>query len=201
MATTAPDANHFSSLTVLIASAASASIAVFALFGSFLENLVPPYQDSKMAVGFATFGTAIALLALSLVMQRKLSVTSTRLVSLICAVLLLISTGLFGYYQNFTRTYVYRYPPASQPTESQTRHVRGELHENGNVIVGAKSIAQTVFELGGPDYVNSKGLLWTEASSLRIVSRIEMLFIILAMILTTTLFTAGIAVWRLTKRN
>ncbi len=199
MATTQQDTGHFSGLVAIIASAAAASVAVFTLFSSFLESLVPPYQDSKTAVGFATFGTAIALLALSLVMQRKLSTTSARLVSLVCVVLLFISVSLFGYYQDFTRTYVYRFPPASLASESQTRHVRGELHENGRSYVGDKAIAQAVFELGGPDYVNSKGLLWNEASSLKAVSRMEMLYIILAMLLTTTLFTAGLAVWRVAK--
>lgn len=150
-----------------------------------------------MAVSFATFGTAIALLLLSLVIRRKLTAATVRLVTLVCVIFLLASVSLFGYYQDLTRTYVYRYPPASQANESQIRHVRGELHENGRAYVGDKAIAQAVFELGGPDYVNSKGLLWSEASSLRAVGRMEMLYLVLAMLLTTTLFAAGLAVWRI----
>jgi hypothetical protein len=197
MATNKPAQGFYAALVAIIASAATASTGVFLLFGSFLENLVPPYQDSKMAVSFATFGTAIALLVLSLLIQKRLTTTSARVVSIICAVLLLTSIVLFGVHQDYTRTFVYRYPPSSLDKDTQERHVRGELHEKGQSYVGDKSVAQAVFELGGPDYVNSKGLLWSEASRLRVMSRMEMQYIVLAMLLTSSIFSAGIAVWRL----
>ena len=199
MATDKPAKSYYADLVALIASAAAASSAVFMLFGSFLENLVPPYQDSKMTVAFATFGTAGVLLTLSLSIQRKLTAARTRVISMVCAVLLITSVCLFVYYQDFTRTHVYRYPPASQASESQVRHIRGELHEKGRTYVGDKSIAQAVFELGGPTYVNSKGLLWNEASSLRAINRMEVMYIALSMLLTTTIFAAGMTVWRVGK--
>jgi hypothetical protein len=192
-----PAKGYYAGLIAIILSAAAASGTVFFLFDSFLESLVPPYGDSKQTVAFASFGTAIGLLILSLAIQKRLTAASTRMVCIICGVLLLLSIVLFGHFRDMSRTYVYRFPPSSLPLESQKLHIRGDLDEKGRDVVGNKTIAQAVYELGGPDFVNEKGLLWSEESRLARISRIEMEYIALAMLLTTALFTAALAVWRL----
>ena len=191
-----PAKGYYAGLIAIILSAAAASGAVFLLFDSFLERLVPPYDDSKQTVAFASFGTAIALLVLSIAMQKRLSTAANRSVSIVCGILLIVSMLFFIYFRDTTRTYVYRFPPRSQPTETQVLHIRGDLHEKGRARVGDKAVAQAVFELGGPDYVNSNGLLWNEESRLARIRSIESQYIFLAMLLTTTLFTAAIALWR-----
>lgn len=188
---------YYIGLGAIIASAAGASVAVFALFESFLETLVPPIDDNRQTVAFATFGTAILLLTLSLLIQKRLTSTTTRTVIGVCAVLLLCSVAQFGYFRDNARTYVYRFPPASQATTNQNMHIRGELHDRGRTYVGDKTVAQAVFELGGPDFVNSRGLLWSESSRLRTIGKLEMQYIVLAMSLTTALFTAALAIWRM----
>ena len=187
---------YYGGLVVIISSAVVASSAVFLLFDAFLERLVPPYEDSNQAVAFASFGTAIAHLVLSLALQKRLRAATTRAICVLCGVLLVMSILLFGYFRDTTRTYVYRIPPSSQPADSQTLHIRGNLHEIGRQRVGNMTVARAVFDLGGPDFVNSKGLLWSEESRLARIGQIERQYVVLAMLLTTTLFTAAIAVWR-----
>lgn len=202
MVTRASQSNSFfGGLIAIIASAAAASTAVFLLFDSFLTTLIPPFEDSRQTVAFATFGTAIALLALSLVIQRKLSAIRARTIAISCGLLLAAAAVLFLHFRDNTRTYVYRYPPASISHEGQKLHIRGKLHELGEKYVENKTVAQAVFELGGPDYVSSKGLLWREADRLSAISYMERLYVALAMLLTTGLFTAGLAVWRQQERK
>jgi hypothetical protein len=201
MATARPTVHgYFAELWLIMLSAALASGAVFGLFNSFLEKLVPPFEDSTQTTAFCSFGTAVMLLGLSLLIHKKLSQVSARIVALGCIVLLTGAVVLFFHFRDVTRTYVYRYPPSSVASSSQTLNVRGELHEQGRQYVQNKSIAQAVSELGGPDYVNGKGLLWSEAARLAAIDRMERLYVYLTMTLTTAFFSVGLAVWKFRER-
>lgn len=192
-----PVKGYYAGLIAIISAAAAASTTVFFLFGSFLEKVLPPFGDSELTVGFATFGTATLLLVLSLAIQKKLSAAATRTVIGACTGLLFCSAALFVYFQDTTRTYTYRFPPQSQQSPEQRLHFRGDLHEKGREYVGNKTVAQAVFELGGPDFVNSRGLLWSEEARLRQISKIQSLYILLTALLTTAVFSAALALWRL----
>lgn len=180
----------------ILTSAVAAVTLVFGLFSSILANLVPPIDNSQQTVGFVSFGTVIVLLILTLLIRKRLTGIQTRTVATASAALFLIALTIYFPFRDFTRAYVYRFPPASAPHKNQTFHIRGELHEKGLDRVKDMTVAQAVYQLGGPDQVNSMGILWHEKSRLHIISKMERYYVALIMFLTTALFSAGLAVWR-----
>ncbi len=181
----------------IVTSAVAAVGVVFGLFNSLLTELVPPIDNSQQTVGFASLGTVIVLLVLSLLIRRKLTAVQTRTLAVFTCLLFLLAVLVYFPYRDFSRTYIYRYPPSSQAHSGQTLHIRGELHEKGRERVKGMALAEAVNQLGGPDDVNAMGILWTEDSRLKVISTLERYYVALIMLLTTALFSAALAVWRL----
>ena len=186
----------YDGLLAVIGSAVAAVGIVFGLFNSLLSELVPPIDDGQQTVGIASFGTAVLLLALTLVMRKRISVASARAIATAAALLFLAALLLYFMFSDLTRTYVYRYPPASTSSPSQTRHIRGDIHSAGLALVKNATVAQAVYQLGGPDVVNSSGVLWREDSRISISGKLQRLYVALTMLLTGAIFVAGLAVWR-----
>lgn len=186
----------FAGLRGVLSSAVSAVALVFGLFNSFLKDLVPPFEDNQQTVGFVTFGTVIVLLALALFIRKRLIGVQTKTVAATSLGIFVIALAVYFPFRDLTRTYIYRFPPASTPHSGQTRHIRGDLHEKGLGRVKNMTVAQAVYQLGGPDQVNSMGALWYEQSRLQIVGKMERYYTVLIMLLTTAVFAGGLAVWR-----
>ncbi|HKA43659.1 MAG TPA: hypothetical protein VKF40_16890 [Burkholderiales bacterium] len=186
----------FEGMVGIVLAAAAAVAAVFGLFNSVLADLVPPFEDSQQTVGFVSAGTVAVLLILAIFIQRRLTTVQTRTMGIVSVLLLLGSLAVYFPFRDLTRTYVYRHPPASMANAGQTRHIRGDLHEQGRRRVKEMTIAEAVYQLGGPDTVNSLGILWSEGSRLKVVGTMERYYVALIMLLTTTIFMAGLTLWR-----
>ena len=186
----------FEGLVGIVLAAAAAVAAVFGLFNSVLADLVPPFEDSQQTVGFVSVGTVAVLLILTVFIQKRLTTVQTRTVAIVSVLFLLGSLAVYFPFRDFTRTYIYRHPPASMANAGQTKHIRGDLHEQGRRRVRELTIAEAVYQLGGPDTVNSLGSLWSEASRLKVIGTMERYYVALIMLLTTTIFMAGLTLWR-----
>lgn len=186
----------FAGLIGIVVAAAAAVAVVFGLFSSVLAELVPPFEDSQQTVGFVSVGTVAVLLILTVVIQKRLTTVQTRTVAVVSVLFLLASLAVYFPFRDLTRAYTYRHPPASAAHEGQTKHIRGDLHERGRLRVKDMTIAEAVYQLGGPDVVNSLGVLWSEASRLKVIGTMERYYVALTMLLTTTIFLAGLTVWR-----
>lgn len=195
MATEASSASPFESLVAIVASAAAAVGATLALFHSFLSDLVPPIDDAQLSIGMVSFGTMVVLLALSLLIRKRLSSARQRWLAVLALALLAAAFWAFITYRDVVRTYVFAYP-AELPPSQQTRYIRGELHEKGVERRQGKSIAEAVKMFGGPQLVIDRELLWKEAAQQAMTGRLERWYMFLSMLLTTALFVVAIAVWR-----
>lgn len=183
----------FDGLFGVLSAAVGAAAMVFGLFGFVLTDLVPPIADSRYTVGVAAFATAGGLIILAVLIHERLTAATVRKLAWLSMVMFVVAIIMFFYFRDMTRTYVYRYPPASISNEGQTRHIRGDLHAAGIKLVGGMTIAEAVYELGAPDKVNSMGILWDEKSYVAISNKLERLYVILVMLLTTAIFIAGLA--------
>ena len=195
MATDARPASPFEGLVAIVASAAAAVGVTLALFHAFLEDLVPPIEGAQLSIGMVSFGTMVVLLALSLLIRKRLS--STRQQWLAVLALLLVATAFWAFftYRDVVRTYVFAYP-AELPASQQARYIRGELHEMGRKRSQGMRIAEAVKMFGGPQLVADRELLWEETAQQAMTGRLERWYMFLSMLLTTALFVAAIAVWR-----
>ena len=191
----ADDARPFAPLAGIIASAASAVSLTLLLFNGFLKDLVPPIDGAQVTIGMVSFATTIALLALSLLIRKRLGVARQQWLALGSLVLLVAALVSFFSYRDMVRTYVIAYPPDS-PATQQTRFIRGELHAQGLKRAQGKSIVQAVQAFGGPQLVVRHELLWTEDAQRVVTNRLERWYTFLAMLLTLALFVVAITVWR-----
>ena len=189
--------SSYEGLVAILVSAAAAVTAVFGLFKSVLSDLVPPIDESNLSVEFVSFIALILLLVLTLLIRNRLTRVQTRTIGIVALVIMAAAIAVFFVSRDYSRTYVYLYPPAA--SAEQTRHTRGELHERGIARMNGMTVAAAVFSLGGPDSVNSMGTLWTEASRLHVIGVLERYYVALTLLLVSGLFTAGIAVWRVAK--
>lgn len=195
MATEARPAAPFDSLVAIVASAAAAVGATLALFHSFLSDLVPPIEGAQLSIGMVSFGTTVVLLALSLLIRKRLSSAKQRWLAVLALVLLAAAFWAFFTYRDVVRTYVFAYPAEVQPAQ-QTRYIRGELHEMGEKRSKGMSIAEAVKMFGGPQLVVSRELLWEESAQQLMTGRLERWYMFLSMLLTTALYVVAITVWR-----
>ena len=159
---------------------------------------VGPYITASIIIELLAVVIPIVavLLAAALLIRKRLTVVETRTLAIASVVLFAIALAVYLPFRDFTRTYIYRFPPASATHEGQTRHIRGDLHERGVERVKDMTIAQAVYELGGPDQVNAMGSLWHEQSRSAVIGRMERYYIALIMLLTVAIFVAGLTVWR-----
>src|SRR5262249_60882677 len=134
------------------------------LYCSAPRSLPPPPEDSQRTVGFVSAGGVGVLLIPPIFIKRRLTAVQTRTMGIVSVLLLLGSLAVYFPSRDLTRTYVYRHPPASMANAGQTRHIRGDLHEQGRRRVKEMTIAEAVDQLGGPDTVNALGILWSEGS-------------------------------------
>jgi hypothetical protein len=163
MATETRPASPFESLVAIVASAAAAVGATLVLFHSFLEELVPPIEGAQLSIGMVSFGTMVVLLALSLLIRKRLSSTRQRWLAVLALGLLATAFWAFFTYRDVVRTYVFAYP-AELPASQQTRYIRGELHAMGEKRSQGMSIAEAVKMFGGPQLVVGRELLWEESA-------------------------------------
>ena len=138
----------FAGLTGIVASAAGAVTATLLLFNSFLKDLVPPIDGAQLSIGMVSFATTIVLLALSLIIRKRISVARQQMVALLGLVLLVAAFAAFFVYRDMVRTYVFVYP-ADAPQSQQARYIRGELHAAGIERSESRSIGQAVQQFGG----------------------------------------------------
>lgn len=195
MATEARPAAPFDGLLPIVASAGASVAATLALFRSFLSELVPPIEGAQLSIGMVSFGTTVVLLALSLLIRKRLSSGRQRGLAVLALALLAAAFWAFFTYRDVVRTYVFAYPAELHATQ-QTRYIRGELHEMGEKRSKGMSIAEAVKMFGGPQLVASRELLWEESAQQAITGRLERWYMFLSMLLTTALYVVAIAVWR-----
>ena len=191
--------SSYDGLIAIIVSAGAAVAAVFGLFNTVLADLVPPIDDNQLSVGFVSMISLILLLVLTLLIRNRLTRVQTRTIGIVALAIMLSAIAVFFVSRDYSRTYIYRYPP--QSSAEQGRYTRGELHERGRELTRSSSIADAVFRLGGPDTVNGMNLLWTEESRQKVVDRLEIYYVALALLLVAGIFTAGIAVWRAAPKS
>lgn len=185
----------FASLAGIIASAASAVGATLLLFNSFLKELVPPIDGAQEAIGMVSFATTIVLLALSLLIRKRITALRQQRLAILSLVMLALAFGTFLVYRDVVRTYVFQYPPDA-PSDERRSYIRGELHAQGQERARGKSIAEAVKRYGDPAFVAEHELLWTEASQQAVERRLENWYLALSMLLTVALFVVAITVWR-----
>jgi hypothetical protein len=186
----------FARLTSVILSAVAVVVATFGLFNSVLKDLMPQVEGAAQAVNFVSLGTVVALLALTLLIRKRLTVVShyawagTGVAFLVGAVFTYFSFG------DLVRSYVYLYPPATAHGMEQTPFVRGPYHELGDRRAAGMDVATAVSKFGGPGIVNGRQLLWSEASRSAVVGRFVRYYTAIAFLMTTALFVVAISVWR-----
>ncbi|MEO8249030.1 MAG: hypothetical protein ABI589_06640 [Burkholderiales bacterium] len=195
MASSGEGAKPFGTLAAIIGSAAFAVATTLALFNSFLEDLVPPIDGAQLAIGMVSFATTIVLLALSLLIRKRLSVARQQWLAVGALAMVGLAFIVFFLYRDMVRDFVFAYPPDA-PAAAQTQYIRGELHPEGQARKQGKSIAQAVREFGGPQLVMRHQMLWFEDSQREVIGRLERWYMLLAMLLTVALFVVAITVWR-----
>jgi hypothetical protein len=186
----------YAKLTTVILSAAAVVATTFGLFNSMLTDLMPEVEGAKQTVRFVSFGTMIVLLALTLVIRKKLSGTSQYVWAGIGVVCLAVAVFTFFSFGDLVRKYAYQYPPAVAPGIEQRPLVSGPLHETGMKRRGDMDTATAVSKFGGPEMVNGRQLLWSAESRSQVVGWFIRYYAAIAFLMTTALFVVAIAVWR-----
>lgn len=196
---TAPTAGYYGSLAILLASAVAAVAAVFLMFDSVLSELIPPIEGSRLGVQLASFLTVIVLLMVSLLIRKRLRQSTTIKLVAIGVALVVVTLGVFWYFQSEVGRYVYQYPYKETKGVEPAKYVAGDWRANIAPKVQGRSVAQMVSVHGEPQDMD--GVLWDAESRELHTSRIRMLYILLAMVMTTTLFMVGVALWRVTQHE
>lgn len=191
------DTGMYTKLVAVIGAAVAVVGVTFSLFNSVLADLMPEVEGSKQVVSMVSLGTVVVLLALTLVIRKRLSVVSQYLWAG-CA-LMLLAGAAFTYFNfsDLARTYVYMYPPGSTGA-TQRPYVAGPLHEKGRERAGSSDTAAAVSKFGGPHIVNEHQILWTSADRSHVVGSFVRLYALITFLMVSALFVAAIAVWRAT---
>lgn len=188
--------SHFAPLTAVILSAVAVVTATFGLFNSILKDLMPQVEYAAQTVSFVSFGTSVVLLALSLLIRKRLRATAQMTWAGVAIVLLVCAAFVYLSFNDLVRERVYQYPPSSGSVTDQRPHVSGVFHEQGRIRGAGMDVATAVSKHGGPDLVNGNALLWTQESRSAVVGSFVRYYMALAFLMTTALYVAAIAVWR-----
>ena len=186
----------FSGPVKVLTSAAAAVGVIFGLFNSVLSSLVPPTDHANQTIGFSSILTIIPLLLITLIIKNKLNTTHRRTTLLIALLLFAGALAIYFPYRSFIMTHTYYYPPSAAANDTQTRHINGDLHKRGIQLKNGSTIAQAVFELGGPAVVDASELLWTADERDKAIMKMDAFYVSLTIILTTLIFLLCTALWR-----
>jgi lysylphosphatidylglycerol synthetase-like protein (DUF2156 family) len=179
----------FSSLKSLILAAAGAVGVVFSLFGSVLQSLVPPLEESGTTLGWISLTLLVLLLVLS-TLFRLVRRNRTILISItISALFAAAALPTFIYYAGDLRKHVYEIQPPH--VKANKRYIRGEIHAEGMRRLGGRSV--DAYASDDLDGVQTTEVLWTRESQARNSSRLQAEYVLLVLMLTASLFTAGLA--------
>lgn len=195
MSTTPNVPGYFGPMMKIVGSAVGSCTVVFALFKLFLQEVVPPYEGNHLSIGFASFISAILLLAVGLLMQKKVTAAAAQSIGKLCAGLALLALVLFIALQLTSRTFVYQFPPSTSSSQLPPKHyVRGILTDRGSRIVGGQSLETVVAELNGPGKADA--FLWTDFSRRMTTTLLEGQYLLLVVTLNAALFTGALALSR-----
>ncbi|MFT3815859.1 MAG: hypothetical protein QM740_21260 [Acidovorax sp.] len=187
---------HFGPLIAVILSAVSVVTATFGLFNSILKELMPQVEGAAQTVSFVSFGTVIVLLALTLLIRKRLRVFAQIALAITSIVLLAVAAVVYLAFTDLVRDRVYLYPPGSGSVSEQRPYVSGAYHEQGRIRAAGMDLATGVSKHGGPDMVNAHQLLWTSEARSAVVGQFVRYYMALAFLMTTALYIAAIAIWR-----
>jgi len=182
-------------LWAVIAAAAAVVTSTFGLFNSVLADLMPNVPGASQAVKFVSFGTLVLLLILMLVIRARLSGVSQRIWAAGSFALLMGAVLVYFLLSDLVRERVYAYPPGAPQDQSELQ-VSAPLHELGRKRAENMDIATAVSVNGGPATVNGRQLLWSTAARNEVIGTFVRYYVLLALLLTSSLFMAAIAVWR-----
>lgn len=186
----------YAQLSAVILSAVGVVTMTFSLFNSVLKDLMPQVEGAVQTVSFVSLGTVVVLLALMLLIRRRLGTSSQYAWAGVGLLLLIAAVFTYFSFGDTIRRYTYFYPPVATPSVPQKPHVYGPLHAAGKERVGNDGIAITVSRLGGPEMVNGHQLLWMSEARSEIVGTMVRYYAAVAFLMTTALLVVAIAVWR-----
>lgn len=190
-----PPPAPFATIGKIIAAAATAVAGVLLLFNSFLKSLVPPIEGADLDLGLVSFGTTVILLALSLLIRRRIAVIRQAVLAYLSLTLVLSAFVTFFLYRDYVRTYVFSYPPFAETGQS-VRMIRGDLHAEGKIRTKDMTIPEAVRQFGGPQIVVSREMLWTDASMKEKEAGLELYYVLVATLLTVAIFVSAVTVAR-----
>lgn len=189
-------ANYYTKLAAVIGSAVAVVTAVFGLFNSVLKELLPSVEGAAQTVSFVSLGTVVVLLALTLIIRKRLSVTSQYLWAGIGLTCLVASALVYLPFGDLVRLRVYIYPPTTTPGVTQQPHVSGAYHELGRQRATGLDTATAVFKFGGPAMVNGRQTFWTAEARAEVIGNFVRYYMAITFLMTIALFVVAIAVWR-----
>ncbi|CAN5484794.1 hypothetical protein BH10PSE17_BH10PSE17_03550 [soil metagenome] len=193
----APAPGHYVGLVAILTSAAGAVVAVFALFNSVLQELVPPLRTPGITVSWVSMGSLVLLLALTVVLRqvkRNREFTVAAIVSVLFAV---ASFAIYLPYASQLRSSVFQIPPP--PAPAWQRFIQGEIHAKGLERLNGRSVAQFVSQ--DPEGVINSELLWTRESQEAVTSDLELRYVGLVICMVCALFMASLSVWIKSSRT
>lgn len=187
----------YAKLTAVITAAVGVVVMMFTLFNSVLRDLMPDVEGAAQTVNFVSFGTVIVLLALTLLIRKRLSKIGQYVWALAAITFLAVAVITYFSFGDLVRKHVYLYPPATgAPGLEQRPLVSGPYHERGREKAANMDVATAVSKFGGPAVVNGHQLLWTAESRSDVVGKFVRFYAAIAFLMATALFVAAIAVWR-----
>ncbi|HWL28824.1 MAG TPA: hypothetical protein VNQ97_07935 [Burkholderiaceae bacterium] len=180
-----------------IGAAAAAVMATMALFNSFLIDLVPPINRAQLLLGMVSIGATVVLLALSVLIGKRLTGIKRRRHAAASLGMLAITFIAFAAYSSYFQEYVLDYPKASGTEQI----IHGELHEKGRSLAEGMTLSEAVRYYGGPGIVVPHEILWSEEATNKVITRLRAFYMLIAVLLTTSLYIVALVVVRLTAAD
>jgi hypothetical protein len=187
----------------LLATAAAAVTAVWALFNSVFLGLVPPVSggvDIKIWSGLSSvISVGIIFILLIFVPKKNNNIRRVRL-GVVGGVFLMSSVFWLSYYIQYLRGHEYNFPEVSLSGvdgygEVSARYIRGEFKDQVAAKIvedGGGSIPVAIRKLGG--FNLARRLLWTEESQMEVENKLILHYVGLTALFSCTLFFLGMVV-------